>query len=303
MNRFIVGLIMMICLLFTGIADAGMDTITKTYSAVGVTQEMHIKKGESLLYRFDALASWDGTVVLRRTNDGGQTYEVVSTFTTTDNNGATVADEVNDWNYSFRCTVFTAGTAAVTLSNLSTNLLSIRSTGSPNGTTVTAEEQGDGILHRTILRLTSTPVTVISVTTGAGVGGTKLYDFPQGRLSILGVMSDVSVVIAAGDQADFTDATPAGDAGIGTVAPANADALGTDATDDDFATATALTMAAYSTNVQCPSEAALHMDGTSTAKDMYVNLLIDAGDIDDGVTTTVYASGYVIITWMNLGDF
>jgi len=209
-----------------------MDSITKTYSAVGVTQEMHIKKGEALLYRFDALASWDGTVILRKTTNQ-QSYETIATFTDTDNNGATLtADE--DANYSFQCTVFTAGTAAVTLSNLSTDTVANRSAGRAEAPTVTAEEQGDGVLHKTILRLTNTPITVISVTTGAGVGGTKIYDFPQGRLNILGTMADLSFVIAEGDQADFTDATPEGDVGVGTVAPANADGLGTDATDDDF---------------------------------------------------------------------
>lgn len=278
-----------------------MDSITKTYSAVGVTQEMHIKKGEILLYRFDALASWDGTVVLRKTKDQ-QTYETITTFTDTDNNGATlIADE--DANYSFQCTVFTAGTAAVTLSNLSSETVASTSAGTPGAPTVTAEEQGDGILHKTILRLTSVPVSVVSVTTGAGVGGTKIYDFPQGRLNVIGTMSDLTCVIATGDQADFTDATPEGDVGVGTVAPANADGLGTDATDDDFSTATAITMAAYSGDVQCPSEASLQFDGTSTAKDMFVNMLIDAGDIDDDTTSTVYVSGVVVVTWTNLGDF
>jgi hypothetical protein len=278
-----------------------MTSITKTFSAVGVTQEMHIKKGESLFYRFDALTDWDGTVVLRSTKDQ-QTYEIIDTFTTTDENGATIT-ATEDANYSFQCTVFTAGTAAVTLTNQSTSEIAAESAGTVPIGTVTAEELGDNVIHKTLLRLTSVPVSVASVTTGNGVGGTKIYDFPEGRLNVLGTMADLSFVIAADDQADFTDATPEGDAGIGTVAPANADALGTDATDDDFATSTALTMAAYSANVQCPSEAALQFDGTSTAIDMYVNLLIDAADIDDGVTTTVYASGTVIVTWTNLGDF
>ena len=263
---------------------------------------MRIKAGRhSCSIRFDALASWDGTVILRRTNNGGLSYETVATYTTADGGAATLPD-TEDWNYSFQCTVFTAGTAAVTLSDFSDDKVASESAGIAALATVTAEEKGDGVTHRTILRLSSVPVTVISVTTGNGVGGTKIYDFPQGRLLVLGTMADLSVVIAAGDQADYTDATPAGDAGVGTVAPANADALGTDATDDDFATAAALTMAAYAAGVQCPSEAALQHDGTSTAIDMLVNLLIDAADIDDGVTTTAYVSGTVVITWINLGD-
>ncbi|MCK5236711.1 MAG: hypothetical protein KAR06_06970 [Deltaproteobacteria bacterium] len=277
-----------------------MTSITKTFSAVGVTQEMLIKKGEILLFRFDALASWDGTVILRKTVNQ-QTFDVLETFTATDDNGATlVADE--DANYSFQCTVFTAGTAAVTLSNLSTNSVADEGVGTPSIPTCTVEEIGDGVLKRTILRLASVPVSVVSVTTGAGVGGTELYGFPLGHLNILGCIADLSCVIAAGEQADFTDATPAGDIGIGTLAPANADALGTDATDDDFATAVALTMAAYSSNSQLVSEPALLMDGTSTAKNLFVNLLIDAADIDDDTTSIVYVSGVIVLTWLNLGD-
>lgn len=277
-----------------------METITKTFSAVGSTVETHVKKGEALLFRFDALASWDGTVVLRKTTDQ-QSYTIIETFTDTDDNGAlAIADE--DANYSFLCTVFTAGTAQVKLSNLSASTVASMSAGTA-ASNVTAEEQGDGILHKTILRLSSVPVSVASITTGAGVGGAKIYDFPLGRLNVIGTMADLTAVIAEGDQADFTDATPEGDIGIGTVSPANADGLGTDATDDDFATATAITMAAYSGDVQCPSEASLQFDGTSTAKDMFVNMLVDAGDIDDATTTTVYVSGVVIITWTNLGDF
>ena len=167
---------------------------------------------------------------------------------------------------------------------------------------VTAEELSGGALRKTLLRVTNLPITVISVTTGAGVGGSKIYDFPEGQLNVLGTVSDLSLVIAEADQADFTDATPAGDIGVGTLAPANADALGTDATDDNFSTAVALTMAAYSSSSQLPSEAALIHDGTSTAIDMLINVLIDAADIDDDTTSTVYVSGTVLIHWVNLGD-
>lgn len=276
-------------------------SITKTFSAVGVTQELRIQKGQSLLYRFDALASWDGTVILRKTTDGGHSYTTIATFTDTDNNGATLTAE-EEANYSFQCTVFTAGTAAVTMTDMSADVVDGPAVGTPSVLTCTSEEVGDGHLNKTILRLTSVPVTVVSVTTGAGVGGTELYGFPEGLINMLGCVADLSCVIAEGDQADYTDATPAGDIAVGTLAPANADGLGTDATDDDFATAVALTMAAYSSNSQLVSEPASIMDGSSTAKNLFVNMLIDAGDIDDDTTSTVYVSGSIIVTWLNLGD-
>ncbi len=277
-----------------------MQTILKTYSAVGESNKMTLRDGESLLYKFDALASWDGTVILKRTRNGGITYDIIETFTATDNNGTIIAGEGT---YSFDCEVFTAGTAAVTLLNLS-NDQGVPDAGLPNGTTVFATEETSGIVNKTILDLGSTPLSVASITTGNGVGGVKVYDFPQGRILMLGCMADLIMTIDAADQADFTDATPEGDLGVGSVTPANADALGTDATDDDMCTATAFVMANYSDpSIQAPSEASLQFDGTSTPLDMIVTALVDAADIDDGVTSTVYLSGKIICHWINLGDF
>ena len=175
--------------------------------------------------------------------------------------------------------------------------------GAKNGATVTATEYGDGIMHKTVLTLASTPVSVVSVGANAGVGGTKIYDLPEGRILVLGCMADLSLAIAVAKQGDFTDGTPEGDIGVGTVAPANADALGTDSTDDDFSTATAFTMNAYAASADVPSEPTGQMDGTATAKDVYVNLLVDAADIDNDVTTQVLVSGTVTFHWINLGDF
>lgn len=175
--------------------------------------------------------------------------------------------------------------------------------GAKNGATVSVIEQGDGNIHKTILTLAATPLPIVSVGSANGVGGVKLYDFPEGRVCILGTMADLSLAVAAGKQADFTDATPEGDVGIGTVAPANADAFGTDATDDDFATGTAFTMSAYAATAKCPSEAVQQMDGTATAKDLYLNGLVDAADIDDDVSTEIEVTGTVTVVWVNLGDF
>ena len=163
---------------------------------------------------------------------------------------------------------------------------------------VTAIERGDGVFHQTVLTLTNFPVSVVSVTTGAGVGGAAVYTFPSGIVAFHGCMASLSLSIATAKQADFTDATPEGDIGIGTVAPADADALGTDATDDNLATAAPFTMTAYAAAATAlKSEPSTHLDGTSSAAKAFVNLLVDAGDIDDGVTTEVLVSGEIRLTW------
>lgn len=262
---------------------------------------MHIKKGQEILYSITLSSDWDGTIELRRTRDGGHVNEVITTITTAEDTGSILT--LAEGNYLWFCTVFTAGTAVATLNNLSTDNLALPGAGFPSGSTVSVVEKGDGVIHKSVIKLESTPVTVVSSGAGAGVGGTKVYDFPQGRILMLGCQTQIAANIATADVADFTDGTPEGDGGVGTVAPANDDALGTDATDDNLSTAGAFTMANFTGSMNLVSENSLQIDGTSTAVDMLVNLLVDAGDIDNDVTTTVYVSGNIICTWINLGDF
>ena len=177
--------------------------------------------------------------------------------------------------------------------------------GSVNGSTIVAREQGMGSVHITTLTLTNTPLSVVSVTTGNGVGGFKLYTFPEGYIHVLGAhATNLDFSIASGKQADFTDATPEGQIGIGSLLPANADALGTDATDDDICTAADITFAAYAAADQTlkADAATLVLNGSSTAEDVNLTVLIDAADIDDGVTTEILVSGTVVVPWIFAGD-
>lgn len=176
--------------------------------------------------------------------------------------------------------------------------------GSANGATVVASERGAGGFQHTVLTLTNTPLAVVSVTTGNGVGGFKLYTFPAGRIAFWGAMGELSLSIAAAKQGDFTDGTPEGDIGLGTLLPANADALGTDATDDNLATAIAFTMSSFAvSSVNLISEASgQQFDGTSTAEDVNLTILVDAADIDDDATTEILATGTINLFWTNLGD-
>ena len=152
----------------------------------------------------------------------------------------------------------------------------------------------------TKLTLSSFPVPVVSVSTGNGVGGALLYTFPTGFIKRLGCRAELSIAIATANQADFTDGTPEGDLGIGTLAPANADALGTDATDDDWGTATAFTMSSFAvSSVTIPTEADGVHDGSSTPVPLYLNALVDAADIDDDTTSQLDVSGTIWFSWLN----
>lgn len=165
--------------------------------------------------------------------------------------------------------------------------------------TLVAREAVGGMMV-TKLTLTNFVVAVTSVTTGNGVGGSLLYTFPLGFIHRFSCRANLSLTVE--DTDDFADAAVEGDLGIGTVAPANADALGTDATDDNWATATAFACTAgVDSSIVLPTEAAGVHDGSSTAVSLYLNALADAADIDNDVTTNLLISGDVWIGWMNQG--
>lgn len=170
------------------------------------------------------------------------------------------------------------------------------------GTGVTAVEVGNGAFHQTILTLTNVVLPLVSVTTGNGVGGVTLYTMPEGYIYTLGSVAALTWAVPAAKQADFTDATPEGQLGIGTLAPANADALGTDATDDNLSTAADITGADFAGAVNLVSEAPLAYDGSETAMPVVLTGLIDAADIDNDVTTNILVSGTVTLHWINRGD-
>lgn len=195
--------------------------------------------------------------------------------------------------------VFGADNSALLTSQITAN-----GVGAKNGATVTAVEYGNDVLHKTVLTLTATPVPITSTTTANGFGGVKLYDFPQGHIRLHGCVVNISAIaVDPAEQDNFTDATPEGDVGIGSVIIANADALGTDATDDDMATGAAFTMSSFTAAVTCPPEASLNFNGTATALAANLNVLVDAADIDDDASTEVLVTGTVTLSWTNLGDY
>jgi len=168
---------------------------------------------------------------------------------------------------------------------------------------VVAQESGGAAMHRTVLTLTDVVVPSVTVTTANGFGGTKIYDFPAGMIQHLGMFANLSIRVATAEEPDFTDNTPEGDIGLGSVIIANADAMGTDATDDDFATAAAFAMTAFlDPAVPLPTEATANFDGTSTPIDLNLNVLVDAADQDDDNSSEVLISGTITFTWTNLGD-
>lgn len=167
------------------------------------------------------------------------------------------------------------------------------------GTGTTASEQGSSVVHKTVLTMADVSVTVGN-TTGVSFGGTKIYDFPAGRILVLGVT-------AANISFDLTDAgnvtpiavTHGGDVAIGTTAPDD----GT-LTNEDVDLLPSTSIDPISGGVTGAALAAsAQFDGTTAAKDAFFNILIDDADVGDGASDVILVSGVVTITWVQLGDY
>lgn len=305
-------------------------TITSSLSAVGNGSVILLRRGEEFSY--DVSGTFVGTWILERAEKSADNWTQVATGTST-SSGTVVVDVgtySNHIRYRFRCSAYTSGTIVCEIDpdprklaeyddDAGSDVFEINEDGavfhkdgqnesdnmgtvpSAVASTCSVIHYGAGSVIKSVFTLDSFPVTVTSVTTGNGVGGTQFFDFPEGYIRHFGTTADLSIAVT--DQDDYTDGTPEGDVGIGTVAPANADALGTDATDDDFGTATAFTMSSYAATVDIPPEAAANFDGTSTAKNLFLNALVDAADIDDDASDNLLFTGTITVHWANLGDY
>ena len=169
--------------------------------------------------------------------------------------------------------------------------------------TTTAVEYGNRVLHRTRITCTATPITITDDAGVAQYGGVQLYDFPAGMIMTLGATIDGSITTAV---TGTIIAASEGDVALGTVtATTGATLTGTEA---DILQSVALTTAvsnvansdAQSVATALTESGARWHDGTATAKDLFLNFVID----DDATHTTGTASftGVVEFTWTSLGD-
>jgi len=93
--------------------------------------------------------------------------------------------------------------------------------GAKAGGTVTVVEQGSGGIHKTVLTLTTTPVTLTDYAGDGASVALKLYDFPAGNIVSLGASINADLTLS---ETWWVDDKP-GDVGLGTVATAVGTAL------------------------------------------------------------------------------
>lgn len=180
----------------------------------------------------------------------------------------------------------------------------IAGVGAKNGSTVTVQEYGSGAVRKTVLTCTATPITITDDAGVAQYGGVKVYDFPAGLICTLGAVVTGTLTagvtgtiidnwdgdVALGTATATTGATLTGtEADIMPSVEVSAGASDKDGVVDAVSVATALT-----------ESGARWFDGTATAKDMFLNFVID----DDATHTagTATFTGTISVAWINLGD-
>lgn len=156
-----------------------------------------------------------------------------------------------------------------------------------------------GPFCQTTLTLNNVPQSVVN---GTEYQGTKIYDFPQGRLNVLGVTATLQQKTTSA-LASTLNASSTGAISLGTATASNVSLTGTMV---DLLPSTAFTSSATinvaGTAVSAALAASAQFDGTTTAKDVYLNTAYaTTTDVDGNATQTI--SGTIVITWTNLGDY
>lgn len=171
--------------------------------------------------------------------------------------------------------------------------------GSVPVSTVSALHEQFGPFVKTTLKLDNVAQSIVN---GTEYQGTKIFDFPAGRILVQGVTATLQQKTTS-TLASTLNASSTGAISLGTVT-ASSTTLAT--TMVDLLPSTAFTSSATinvaGTAVSAALAASAQFDGTSTAKDVYLNTAYaTTADVDGNATQTI--SGTVVIVWVQLGDY
>lgn len=175
--------------------------------------------------------------------------------------------------------------------------------GAPNasleGAITQSVDRGDAAMHQTVLTFTNVTVALSDNAGVVAYGSKKIFDFPAGAITIIGATADLALTKSSAGVNDDWD----GDFGMGTAA---ADSGATLATTEQNVIPTTATPQASSgaTTATGYGTAAVYLDGTSTAVDLYLNFLVDDADHDvTGTACNLILNGTCTVTWTNHGDY
>lgn len=168
--------------------------------------------------------------------------------------------------------------------------------GTKNGSTVSVSESS-GVVNKTVLTMTATPVTITDEGGVAQYGGAgKIYDFPEGLIVVLGATIDGAVTLGA---TGTITSTWGGGVALGTAtATTGATLTGTEAdimAENNVAAATASVAAC-----DAATSAVAVLNGTGGAKACYLNLVVD--DHASHTSGTGTFTGTVTLLWTKVAD-
>jgi hypothetical protein len=169
--------------------------------------------------------------------------------------------------------------------------------GAPVAGVLAKTNGGPGGFYQTTIKLDNMAQAVVN---GTEYQGTKIYDFPAGRVYIIGAVATLQQKTTSAIASTLNSTT--GAIGVGT-ATASATTLATTMQDiiptTAFTSSTVINTAGTAVTAVLASPAVF--DGTATAKDLFLNTAYaTTGDVDADATQTI--SGTIVVTWVNLGD-
>jgi hypothetical protein len=239
--------------------------------------------------------TWDGTNMNAVGSNGELLFQVSGT------NRALVTKDLNDNIGAFTATSIATGTSgsettvsAAQVNSVTTNV------GVVAGTGVSVVETGFGAFKTSTFTLADVDVPLVDEAGVIAYGSLQIYDFPKGYLYIQSAVADLALTKSSAGVNTTWD----GDIGLGTTAADNDNALASTEQDIIPTTATPQAVAGVTTGdaVSTATEHAI-LDGTGTAKDLYVNLLVDDADHDvTGTACNLILNGTITVNWIFMGD-
>lgn len=178
-------------------------------------------------------------------------------------------------------------------------LTTLRGIGAVAGTGVSVKESVFDAYHVTRFTFVNAAVVLADNAGVVAYGGLKIYDFPQGNILVLGAVADVDLTKSSAGVNTNWD----GDMGVGSVT-ATSDATLASTEQNIIPTTSTPQASSGATTANGVSTAVAFLDGTSTAADLYFNLLVDDADHDvTGTACNLILNGTMTVAWLNLGDF
>lgn len=278
-----------------------MAIVSTGHGAVGVGSPILIKAGND--YTYSVLGTHNATVRIERSDSGGASWDLIESVTTTATiSPTTVKNETGkDQLYRSNCTVYASGTATAVIKDTTEEVVGV---GAVATATTTKAYEYTNVAKQTVLELNAFAISISDDSGVAQYGGAKVYDLPEGMILIKGVQ--INGTLTAGVTGTVIDNWD-GDVALGTAtATTGATLTGTEA---DIMQSVAVSAGAsdklgvvdaVSVATALTESGARWFDGTATAKDVFLNFVID-DDATHGASTATF-TGTIVFNWEVIGD-